>query len=162
MLHLLLSLLLVAVSAQELSLKLDVEHSFDGVTFSPRGSISINLSASAKSSLKFSDYTFSTSDLANLNAAAQNSKPYRIRFVNAAQNIEVGSFVPACALVASNLREQFLFHLSPSSLSAPLIAVDYSTVVSECPATLPTISEADSKLAPKSRISLGRPIDRFV
>jgi len=68
----------------------------------------------------------------------------------------VTASIPACSLLASDLRELFLFHCD---VYGNVLSVDYSAPIMECPSVLKRKSDS-GVLHSAGKISLGRPGER--
>jgi hypothetical protein len=83
----------------------DIEHSINGGQFFSRGTVELhyNPSAGGKNSVSFSNAVLSKEDIENLVASTAQDGYYRLRI--SLPNQQLMSAVPACAFLASNLRE---------------------------------------------------------
>jgi len=138
---------------------LAVEHSVDGRTWSPRGSVALTIDMGKKQvALKFASNTYEMSDseVAAFKDTVAADAFYKVRIrVEDGSNWMMAS-TPACSLLASRFRETFRFHIDKAG---SLLGFEYSPIVhargclaSEVPANVKLLSKAGAELPSEAHV----------
>lgn len=143
-------------------LTLRIQHAVGAGPFTPRGQVTLNYNPSKRAGGKAITFTPSQKvprkELAALlRQSTDGSLLYRVEFLLAVGSSIVAS-VPACALVASHMHENFVFHADPYGT---LVGVTYRTPITDCLSASEQAKvlagDADAYFQTKGKVSFGRP-----
>lgn len=133
-----------------------VEQSFDGVNFTPRGSVDVEFtSLQRKSTVTFSPSTFRGEEQDRLKALLKVNGFYYVR-VSSDNTAAVVASVPVCHLVGSAFREQWVFNMD---VYGNMISLNYNlkakNPANKCVKKFPK-TDGDLTIKSQGRISYGR------